>query len=267
MQRNYQVIAHYAHSSPINPLGASLPAFAYDVDRLSSTDRKHCQISESAIGKLLQGMTIADCGIAIEELGSCAYQSAPAMAAPLGGDEGERLVLQCYIRDIADIHVQLSRVTFDHIGSFAFDARGEGCALEYFAVRAEAYENFARAAEEQDDSEEAKDGGADDAGALKRRFVASLWRKAMMPLVDAQDGHGLFPMRPPPPSRPEAPFFFQRGAAQSRNIDAAPGLEQQVRPQPDNPARLGRRSRRELPRILDVITWCDYDLTGRAFIE
>ena len=158
----------------------------------------------------LQGMTIADCGIAIDELGSCAFNQggAGAMADPLGGDEGKRPILQRYLRDIADIHIQLSRITFDRIGSFAFDARGEvevgpgadfglgpfDSASEYFAVQAEAYEHLARAAGEQDEQED-ENGSEDGAGALKRRFVASLWRKAMMPLVDARDEHGPFPMR------------------------------------------------------------------------
>ncbi|KAF5329700.1 hypothetical protein D9619_008968 [Psilocybe cf. subviscida] len=114
---------------------------------------------------------------------------------------GRGQVLQRYLRDIADIHVQLST------GSFVFDAGevvvGPGAdsglgpvasASGYFSVQAEAYEHLVRAAGEHDDDEEAEEGGAYDSDALKRRFVASLRRKVMMLLVDAQDGHGPFPM-------------------------------------------------------------------------
>jgi hypothetical protein len=101
------------------------------------------------------------------------------------------------------MHVQLSRITFDRIGSFVIDDEGVvsvgpgadfglgpfASAKEYFSIQAEAYEKLAIAAGETDENENA------DAAQLKRRFVASLWRTAMMPLVDERDDRGPFPMR------------------------------------------------------------------------
>jgi len=65
-------------------------------------------------------------------------------------------------------------------------------AKEYFAIQAEAYERLAMAAGLDDEAEE---GESAERAQLKRRFVASLWRRAMMPLVDERDDRGPFPMR------------------------------------------------------------------------
>jgi len=180
-----EIIAYHALPSPSNPLGSDFPAFV--------------------LMTAMIGMTIEDCGIAIYELGTNATVN--AQPDPLGGDESKRPILQRYLHDIADIHVQLSRITFDRIGSFVIDHEGTvsvgpgadfglgpfASAKEYFAIQAEAYEKLAIAAGVGDESE--SEGGAADAAQLKRRFVASLWRTAMMPLVDERDDRGPFPMR------------------------------------------------------------------------
>ncbi|PPQ83221.1 kinase [Psilocybe cyanescens] len=180
-----EIISYHAHPSPFNPLGPDFPAFV--------------------LMTAITGMTIEDCGISIEELGS-EYDVTGEVSDPLGGDESKRPILQRYLRDIADIHVQLSRITFDRIGSFMIDAQGEvsvgpgadfglgpfDCAKDYFAIQAEAYEKLAMAAGFDDEADE---GESADAAQLKRRFVASLWRQAMMPLVDERDDRGPFPMR------------------------------------------------------------------------
>lgn len=170
-----------------HPLGPTFPAF----------------VLMSAI----RGITIEDCGIAIHEL-----SHADPDSDPLQGDEAKRPILKQYLRDIADIHVQLSRITFDKIGGFVMDKDGNvtvgpgadfglgpfGTAKEYFAIQAEAYERLAEAASEADAEENGAGGGEDaekSAELLKRRFVASLWRTAMMPLVDERDAGGPFPMR------------------------------------------------------------------------
>ena len=173
------IIAYHAHPSPSNPLGSDFPAFV--------------------LMTAITGMTIGDCGIAIHELATNA--TVDAQPDPLGGDESKRPILQRYLHDITDIHVQLSRLTFDRIGSFVIDDDGVvsvgpgadfglgpfASAKEYFAIQAEAYEKLAIAAGVDDENE--------SAAQLKRRFVASLWRTAMMPLVDERDDRGPFPMR------------------------------------------------------------------------
>ncbi|KAF8816895.1 hypothetical protein BYT27DRAFT_7205264 [Phlegmacium glaucopus] len=180
-----EIIAYHAHPSPSNPLGSDFPAFV--------------------LMTAITGMTIEDCGIAIHELGTNPIVN--AQPDPLGGDESKRPILQRYLHDIADIHVQLSRITFDRIGSFVIDHEGVvsvgpgadfglgpfASAKEYFAIQAEAYEKLAIAASVGDENE--SESGAADAAQLKRRFVASLWRTAMMPLVDERDDRGPFPMR------------------------------------------------------------------------
>lgn len=172
--------AHGAH-----PLGPTFPAFV--------------------LMTAIRGITIEDCGIAIHELGHADPDS-----DPLRGDETMRPILKQYLRDIADIHVQLSRITFDKIGGFVMDREGNvsvgpgadfglgpfESAKEYFGIQAEAYERLAEAASEEEAEETGgKDGGDESAELLKRRFVASLWRTAMMPLVDERDAGGPFPMR------------------------------------------------------------------------
>ncbi len=156
----------------------------------------------------IRGITIEDCGIAIHELSSgCGPESDfPGDAFDsCAGDENKRQILQRYLRDIADIHVQLSRITFDRIGSFAIDDSGEvsigpgadfglgpfTSAKDYFAIQAEAYEQLAIAAGDEDTGDE---NDTANRAQLKRRFVAALWRKAMMPLVDERDDRGPFPM-------------------------------------------------------------------------
>lgn len=167
-----------------HPLGPTFPAFV--------------------LMTAIRGITIEDCGIAIHELG----QADPGSDL-LQGDEVKRPILKQYLRDIADIHVQLSRITFDKIGGFVLDKEGNvsvgpgadfglgpfDTAKEYFAIQAEAYERLAEAASEEDDPEENGDGEEKSAELLKRQFVASLWRTAMMPLVDERDAGGPFPMR------------------------------------------------------------------------
>lgn len=182
-----EIIAYHAHPSPTNPLGPDFPAFV--------------------LMTALQGMTIEDCGIAIHELSSGSELDLTGDTPDhFAGDEHKRPILQRYLRGIADIHVQLSRITFDRIGSFKIDASGEvsigpgadfglgpfQSAKEYFAIQAEAYEQLAVAAGLDDETDE---GESADAAQLKRRFVASLWRKTMMPLVDERDDQGPFPMR------------------------------------------------------------------------
>ncbi|PPR02294.1 hypothetical protein CVT24_011633 [Panaeolus cyanescens] len=180
------IIAYHAHPSPSNPLGEDFPAFV--------------------LMTAITGMTIDDCGIEIHELSGSAMDAASQDTLDLfDGDDAKRSILQRYLHDIADIHVQLSKITFDRIGSFVIDDEGQvsvgpgadfglgpfESAKEYFAIQAEAYEQLAVAAGLDDEGGD----GADDAAQLKRRFVADLWRKAMMPLVDERDDRGPFPMR------------------------------------------------------------------------
>ncbi|KAJ3561076.1 hypothetical protein NP233_g10417 [Leucocoprinus birnbaumii] len=176
--------SEHQHSHGPHPLGPNFPAF----------------VLMSAI----RGITIEDCGIAIHELGQADPDSDPVQ-----GDEEKRPILKQYLRDIADIHVQLSRITFDKIGGFVMDQEGNvtvgpgadfglgpfDTAKEYFAIQAEAYERLAEAASEEDDDGVDGEDGEHSAECLKRRFVASLWRTAMMPLVDERDAGGPFPMR------------------------------------------------------------------------
>ncbi|TFK36509.1 hypothetical protein BDQ12DRAFT_686532 [Crucibulum laeve] len=176
-----EIISFHPIQSPHNPLGPQFPAFV--------------------LMTAITGITIEDCGIAIHDLGK-------GDGDPLQGDESKRPILQQYLRDIADLHVQLSRITFDRIGSFVIDTDGQvsvgpgadfglgpfASAKEYFAIQAEAYEKLAMAAGIEDDEGDDAGGGA-DAAQLKRRFVASLWRTAMMPLLDERDDQGPFPMR------------------------------------------------------------------------
>jgi hypothetical protein len=177
--------AEHQHSYNRHPLGPSFPAFV--------------------LMTAIRGITIEDCGIAIHELGQADPDS-----DPLQGDEDKKPILKQYLRDIADIHVQLSRITFDKIGGFVLDRDGNvsigpgadfglgpfDTAKEYFAIQAEAYERLAEAASETDVEERAGEvDGEESAECLKRRFVASLWRTAMMPLVDERDAGGPFPMR------------------------------------------------------------------------
>jgi len=179
-----EILSYHAHPSPANPLGPQFPAFV--------------------LMTAIRGMTIDECGISIEELGS-GYST--ALPDPFGDDEKKRGILQQYLRDIADIHVQLSKITFNQIGSFKIDSDGDvsvgpgadfglgpfNSAREYFAIQAEAYERLAVAAGLEDEYEEENEKPND--AQLKRRFVASLWKKAMMPLVDERDDRGPFPMR------------------------------------------------------------------------
>lgn len=181
------IIAYHALPSPSNPLGPDFPAFV--------------------LMTAMTGKTIEDCGIAIHELGSGnSITTLDADSDPLQGDESKRPILQRYLHDIADIHFQLSRITFNEIGSFFVNDQGEvlvgpgadfglgpfSSAKEYFAVQAEAYERLAMAAGLDEDADE---GENEERAQLKRRFVASLWRRAMMPLVDERDDRGPFPMR------------------------------------------------------------------------
>ncbi len=183
------IVAYHARPSPSNPLGgADFPAFV--------------------LMTAIVGMTIEDCGIAIHELNPSSDSiNATTESDPLCGDETKQPILQRYLHDIADIHVQLSRITFDKIGSFVIDKKGKvsvgpgadfglgpfKSAKEYFAVQAEAYERLAMAAGL--DEEALIEGESAERAQLKRRFVASLWRRAMMPLVDERDASGPFPMR------------------------------------------------------------------------
>lgn len=174
--------SEYQYSHGPHPLGPDFPAFV--------------------LMTAIRGSTIEDCGIAIHELGHVDPDS-----DPLKGDEVKRPILKQYLRDIADIHVQLSRITFDRIGGFVMDGEGNvtvgpsadfglgpfETAKEYFSVQAEAYENLAEVMSEQDVEKSSDDERS--AEHLKRRFVASLWRTAMMPLVDERDAGGPFPMR------------------------------------------------------------------------
>jgi len=181
------IIAYHAHPSPSNPLGADFPAFV--------------------LMTAMTGITIEDCGIAIHELGcGDSITTVDADSDPLQGDESRRPILQRYLHDIADIHVQLSRITFDKVGSFFINDNGEvlvgpgadfglgpfSSAKEYFSVQAEAYERLAMAVGLDEDAEAGENA---ERAQLKRRFVASLWRRAMMPLVDERDDRGPFPMR------------------------------------------------------------------------
>ncbi|KAF8064019.1 phosphotransferase enzyme family-domain-containing protein [Lyophyllum atratum] len=164
-----RVIAFHPVPSPSNPLGPDFPAFV--------------------LMTAMTGVTIEERGIATSGGGD-----------PLGGDESKRPILLRYLRDMADIHVQLSRITFDSIGSFVLGGDGRvsvgpgadyglgpfGSAREYFQIQADAYEKLAEVEVLE---------GSDPTAQLKRQFVASLWRAAIMPLLDERDDKGPFPMR------------------------------------------------------------------------
>lgn len=177
-----EIITYHPIQSSSNPLGPDFPAFVFMT--------------------AITGMTIEDCGIAIHDIGGD--------MDPLQGDESKKPILQRYLRDIADIHVQLSRITFDRIGSFVMAADGQvsvgpgadfglgpfASAKEYFAIQAEAYEKLAMAEGlEEEETDICDEIPREGAAQLKRRFVASLWRTAMMPLLDERDDSGPFPMR------------------------------------------------------------------------
>jgi len=164
------VIAFSAAASTQCPLGPDAPPFV--------------------LMTAMQGTTIEDLGIAISEEGD-----------PLQGDDSKHPILLRYLSDIADIHVQLSRITFDRIGSFVLGPNGDvtigpgadygvgpfSSAKEYFEVQSEAYRMLAEA-----------DGTCDfpeDDQRLKRQFVASLWRAAIMSLLDERDDKGPFPVQ------------------------------------------------------------------------
>jgi hypothetical protein len=163
------IIAYSPVTSPSSPLGPDAPPFV--------------------MMTALQGTTIEDLGIAISEEGD-----------PLQGDDTKRPILERYLSDIADLHVQLSRITFDQIGSFVLNSDdsvtiGPGAeygvgpftsAQKYFEVQAEAYEMLAQV--------EGSDDGTDD-DRQRRQFVASLWKDAVMSHLDKRDDAGPFPMR------------------------------------------------------------------------
>ncbi|KAF8225361.1 hypothetical protein L208DRAFT_1306591 [Tricholoma matsutake] len=163
------VVAYHPIISPTNPLGPEAPPFV--------------------LMTAMTGTTIGDYGISTSGGGD-----------PLEGDERKRPILDQYLKDIADIHVQLSRITFDTIGSFVLEADGRvtvgpgadyglgpfSSATEYFNLQADAYERLAEA--------EPSESG-DHTALSKRQFVAALWRTAIMPLLDNRDDKGPFPMR------------------------------------------------------------------------
>jgi len=162
------VIAYHPITSLNNPLGPDAPAFV--------------------LMTAMTGTTIGDYGISTSGGGD-----------PLEGDESKRPILDQYLKDIAGIHVQLSRITFDAIGSFVLQEDGRvtigpgadyglgpfSSAAEYFNLQADAYERLA----------EAEPSSGDYTALLKRQFVAVLWRTAIMPLLDNRDDKGPFPMR------------------------------------------------------------------------
>lgn len=172
------VISSHATTTPSShPLGTDFPPFV--------------------LMTAMAGATIEDLGISTD----------PGGGDPLQGDEKKRPFLDRYLRDIADIHAQLSRITFDRIGSFTLAPDGVtitigpgsdfglgpfSSAREYFEIQAEAYERIASL-----DSEDISDTNSDDLAMarLKRQFTAALWRAAVMPLLDARDDWGPFPMR------------------------------------------------------------------------
>lgn len=167
------IIAYHPIISPANPLGPDAPAFV--------------------LMTAMTGVTIGEYGISTGGPGD-----------PLQGDETNRPILHRYLRDIADIHVQLSRITFDRIGSFVLGEDGHvsvgpgadyglgpfASAKEYFKIQADAYEKLAEAELEAFEAE-----SSDPTARLKRQFVAALWRAAIMPLLDDRDDKGPFPMR------------------------------------------------------------------------
>ncbi|GLB44217.1 putative phosphotransferase enzyme family protein [Lyophyllum shimeji] len=179
-----RVLAFHAHPSPCNPLGPHFPAFV--------------------LMTAMAGATIEERGISTSGSGD-----------PLRGDESKRPILLRYLRDIADIHVQLSRITFDRIGSFMLEDDGRvsvgpgadyglgpfASAREYFRIQADAYERLAEVDVDVDVAGGGGGGGGNNnntdptAARLKRQFVASLWRAAIMPLLDDRDDRGPFPMR------------------------------------------------------------------------
>jgi hypothetical protein len=163
------VIAYHPITSPTNPLGPDAPAFV--------------------LMTAMTGVTIGDYGIYTSGGGD-----------PVDGEESKRPILAQYLKDIADIHVQLSRITFDSIGSFVLEEDGRvtigpgadyglgpfSSAKEYFDLQAEAYERLAEVEPPE---------GSDYTALYKRQFVAALWRTAIMPLLDHRDDMGPFPMR------------------------------------------------------------------------
>ncbi|KAF6750362.1 hypothetical protein DFP72DRAFT_910896 [Ephemerocybe angulata] len=169
----------------------------------------------------MKGKTIEDCGIPIHELGGHwdSPTSDPGYRAYLDSD-----ILQRYLTSLADIHVQLSQVTFPQIGSFTMDNGSEGqvrigpmaefglgpfdTAEEYYAVLAEAFKRIAEAAmvedEEEDDEEdegppvvitEAISLPRAGLKTLRRMFAASLFPDALRPHLSPSNNHGPFPLR------------------------------------------------------------------------
>jgi hypothetical protein len=117
---------------------------------------------------------------------------------PTCGDGTKLPVLTNYFYDLADIHVQLSGITFPLLGSFTVDDVGDniiGPSIEpamgpfnsstaYFCALADHFDQIASV-----------DSSNSEVDRLKKQFVAFMWRSAVLPLVDTLDGQGPFPLR------------------------------------------------------------------------
>ncbi|TEB33889.1 hypothetical protein FA13DRAFT_1812454 [Coprinellus micaceus] len=192
------------HRNP-HPLGEDFPAF----------------ILMSA----MKGKTIEDCGIPIHELGG--HWEAPT-SDPSYQEHLDSPILHRYLASLADIHVQLSQITFPQIGSFTLDYSEHGpgevrigpmaefglgpfdTAEEYYAILAEAFKRIAEgAAVEEEEEEESGEplavrvGDTDESillprsevKPLRRMFAASLFPAALAPHISLENNNGPFPLR------------------------------------------------------------------------
>ncbi|KAJ3521089.1 hypothetical protein NMY22_g12457 [Coprinellus aureogranulatus] len=195
------------HSRSPHPLGEDFPAF----------------ILMSA----MKGKTIEDCGIPIHELGG--HWESPT-SDPSYEIYLKSPILQRYLASLADIHVQLSQITFPQIGSFTLDYSENGhgevqigpmaefglgpfnTAQEYYAVLAEAFKRIAESAAVEDEEEEEEESGEpvaikvgdsdetislprSEIKPLRRMFAASLFPVALAPHILPENNCGPFPLR------------------------------------------------------------------------
>ncbi|KAG2005507.1 serine/threonine protein kinase [Coprinopsis cinerea AmutBmut pab1-1] len=183
-----------------HPLGEAFPAF----------------ILMSA----LRGKTIEECGIPIHELGGhwdvepASPDECPHFTSP---------ILKNYLTSLANIHMQLSQITFPQIGSFTMDdVTGEvrigpmaefglgpfDTAEEYYGTLAEAFKRIAEASEEEEDEEEGDVAltmeedesktvtlSSAQVKSLRRMFTAAIFPLALGPHVSSSNDRGPFPLR------------------------------------------------------------------------
>jgi hypothetical protein len=117
---------------------------------------------------------------------------------PTCGDEMKLSILTKYFYDLADVHVQLSGITYPLIGSFTIDAFGDnlfGPSIEHAMGPFTSSTAYFRALADHFDHIASAGSSHSEVDRLKKQFVAFMWRSAILTLVDTHDDHGPFPLR------------------------------------------------------------------------